>query len=211
MVILNGNSGSQDDETVTPDDVGDGENADEVTMDKESAYSDPTSDMDMDLDVNEDAYLMEDGEPDEQGDLAENGYEGKQDEETCLPDEVMEVVHTEVDVNSGKDVQGQDHQENVDMNFTEPKRDTSRHELASQSKVDWQTHICECPDCCGNVITVYFHGVACSICSWFQAFNSENIACWLACVASIIVGFGFLLHGQGIMVLSVFGVMGLTP
>ncbi|KAG4966225.1 hypothetical protein JHK82_040418 [Glycine max] len=143
---LQGNSGSQDDETVTPDDVGDGENADEVTMDKELAYSDPTSDMDMDLDVNEDAYLMEDGELDEQGDLAENGNEGKQDEETCLPDEVMEVVHTEVDVNSEKDVQGQDHQENVDMNFTEPKRDTSRHELASQSKVDWQTHICECPD-----------------------------------------------------------------
>ena len=33
---------AQDDETVTPDEIGDGENADEVTMDKDTAYSDPT-------------------------------------------------------------------------------------------------------------------------------------------------------------------------
>ncbi|TKY64312.1 Midasin protein [Spatholobus suberectus] len=150
---------AQDDETVTPDDLGDGENADEVTMDKEAAYSDPTglkpneldqtSDMDMDLDVNEDADLMEEGEPDEQGNSAENGNEGKQDEETCSPDEVMEEAHTEVDVNSEKDHLGQDHQENADMNFTEPKKGASNSselineqvspaELASQSKVDCQ-------------------------------------------------------------------------
>ncbi|KAG4379536.1 hypothetical protein GLYMA_16G004800v4 [Glycine max] len=146
---------AQDDETVTPDEIGDGENADEVTMDKDTAYSDPTglkpdvldqtSDTVMDLDVNEDADLMEDGEPDEQVDLAENRNEGNRDEETCSPDEVMEEANTEVDVNSGKD-----DQENADLNSTEPKKDVSRlselnneqvspAELASQSKVDWQT------------------------------------------------------------------------
>ncbi|RDX86825.1 Midasin, partial [Mucuna pruriens] len=148
---------AQDDETVTPDENDDEKNADEVTMDKEAAYSDSTglkpdeldqtSDMDMDSDVNEDADLMEEGEPNEQ---PENGNDGKQDEETCSPDEVMEEAHTEVDLNSEKDYLGQDHQENADMNFTEPKKDASKSseliseqvspaELASQAKVELQT------------------------------------------------------------------------
>ncbi|KAL3008468.1 hypothetical protein AAZX31_07G033800 [Glycine max] len=149
---------AREDDTVTPDDVEDGENADDMTMDKEAAHSDPTGlkpdeldqTLDMDLDINEDTDLMEDGELDEQGDLAENENEGNQVEETCSPDEVMEEAHTEVDVNSGKDDQGQEHQENANMNSTESKKDVSRPselineqvspaELASQSKVDWQT------------------------------------------------------------------------
>ncbi|KAK8465039.1 hypothetical protein PHAVU_010G134100 [Phaseolus vulgaris] len=147
--------GAQDDESVIPDDVGDGEKEDEVTMDKEAAYSDPTGlkpeeldqTSDMDLDLNEDADLMEDVEPDERDKIAENGKEEKQDEETCTPDEVMEEAHTEVDVNSEMDGQGQ---QNADMHLTEPKNDASKPsgsineqvspaELASQSKVDWQT------------------------------------------------------------------------
>ncbi|XP_052724837.1 midasin isoform X1 [Vigna angularis] len=146
---------TQDDETVIPDDVGDGEKEDELTMDKETAYSDPTGlkpdeldqTSDMDLDLNEDADLMEDAEPDEQDNIAENGKEEKQEEETCSPDEVMEEAHTEVDVNSEMDGEGQ---QNADMHFTEPKEDifkpselineeVSPAELASQSKFDWQT------------------------------------------------------------------------
>ncbi|WVZ15742.1 hypothetical protein V8G54_013308, partial [Vigna mungo] len=146
---------AQDDETVIPDDVGDGEKEDEVTMDKETAYSDPTGlkpdeldqTSDMDLDLNEDADLMEDAERDEQDNIAENGKEEKQEEETCSPDEVMEEAHTEVDVNSEMDGEGQ---QNADMNFTEPKEDIFKPselineevfpaELASQSKFDWQT------------------------------------------------------------------------
>ncbi|KAG4949868.1 hypothetical protein JHK84_043295 [Glycine max] len=56
---------AQDDETVTPDEIGDGENADELTLDKDAAYShriafkpdvlDQTSYTNMDLDVNKDA------------------------------------------------------------------------------------------------------------------------------------------------------------
>ncbi|KAL2338821.1 hypothetical protein Fmac_013267 [Flemingia macrophylla] len=150
---------AQDDEIVTQDNVGDGENADEVTMDKEAANADPTglnpdeldqtSDMDMDMDVKEDADLLEDGEPNEQGNSAENGNEEMQDEETCSPDEVMEEAHTEVDENSKKDDIGQDHEDSTDMDFTEPKKDDSKSselineqvcpaELASQSRVDWQ-------------------------------------------------------------------------
>jgi len=148
---------AQNDETAIPDDVGDVEK-DEVTMDKEAAYSDPTGlkpeelpeeldqTSDMDLDLNEDADLMEDEEPDEQDNIAENGKEEKQDEETCSPDEVMEEAHTEVDVNSEMDGQGQ---QNEDMHLTEPKKDASKPselineqvspaELASQSK-DSQT------------------------------------------------------------------------
>ncbi|XP_029127909.1 midasin [Cajanus cajan] len=149
---------AQDDETVAPDDVGDGEDADEVTMDKEMAYSDPTglkpdepdqtSDLDVDLDVKEDSDLLEDGEPDDQGNSAENANEGMQDEETCSPDEVMEEAHTEVDMNSKEDDIDQDHQDGANMDFTtEPKKDDSKSselineqvspaELASQSKVD---------------------------------------------------------------------------
>lgn len=146
---------AQDDETVIPDDVGDGEKEDEVTMDKEAAYSDPTGlkpdeldqTSDMDLDLNESADLMEDAEPDEQDNVAENGKEERQEEETCSPDEVMEEAHTEVDVNSEMDDQGQ---QNGDMQSTEPKEDISKPselineevsaaELALQSKFDWQT------------------------------------------------------------------------
>ncbi|CAJ1950871.1 unnamed protein product [Sphenostylis stenocarpa] len=151
---------AQDDETVLPDDIGDGEKGDEVTMDKEAAYSDPTglkpdeldqtSDVDMDLDLNEDADLMEDVEPDEQDNISENGNEGKQDEETCSPDEAMEEAHTEVDTNSEKDDQGLDHNQNADMHSTETNKDSSKSsvlineqvppaKLASQSNVDWQT------------------------------------------------------------------------
>lgn len=151
---------TQNDEAATQDDFDNGENADEVNMDKEAAYSDPTglqpdeldqtSDMDMDLNEKEDVDPMEEGDPDGQDDSAENGNQGNQNEETCLPDEIMEEAHTEVDANSKKDDLDQEHQENGDMNFTEPKKDTSEladlvndqvstAELGSQSKNDRQT------------------------------------------------------------------------
>ena len=85
---------AQDDETVTPDEIGDGENADELTLDKDAAYShriafkpdvlDQTSYTNMDLDVHKDATLMEDGELNEQVQLAQNRNEGNQHEETAL-------------------------------------------------------------------------------------------------------------------------------
>ncbi|KAG5127093.1 hypothetical protein JHK82_027928 [Glycine max] len=101
-------------------DEGDGGNANKVNMDKEAAYSkttrlkpdvlDQASNMNMNLDIKEDVDLME-GEP---------------------------------------DVQGHDQQEDTNMNFTQPKKYASKSsklidkqvsptELASQSKVDWQT------------------------------------------------------------------------
>ncbi|KAG5043106.1 hypothetical protein JHK87_007021 [Glycine soja] len=85
---------AQDDETVTPDEIGDGENADELTLDKDATYShcigfkpdvlDQTSYTNMDLDVHKDATLMEDGELNEQVQLAQNRNEGNQHEETAL-------------------------------------------------------------------------------------------------------------------------------
>ncbi|KAK7311671.1 hypothetical protein RJT34_09956 [Clitoria ternatea] len=148
---------AQDDQTASHDDIGDEENADEVNMDKEAAYSDPTGlkpdeldqTSDMDVDVKEDADLMDEGDLDKQSNSAENEDEGNQDEETCSPDEVMEEAHTEVDVSSEKDDLDQDHQENADMNSTQPKKDAcefsdlineqvSTVDLASQSKVDTQ-------------------------------------------------------------------------
>ncbi|RZB86940.1 Midasin [Glycine soja] len=108
------------DETASLGDEGDGGNANKVNMDKEAAYSkttrlkpdvlDQASNMNMNLDIKEDVDLME-GEP---------------------------------------DVQGHDQQEDTNMNFTQPKKYASKSsklidkqvsptELASQSKVDWQT------------------------------------------------------------------------
>ena len=149
---------AQNDETATQDDTGDG---DELNMDKEAAYSEPTglmpdeldqtSDMDVDLEVKEDADLMEEGDPEGQSDSAENKMqEGNPGEETCPPDEIMEEAHTEVDITSEKDDLGQGHQENAEMDLMEPKKDISESsgvvneqvstaKSASHSKVDWQT------------------------------------------------------------------------
>jgi midasin len=118
-------------------------------MDKEQAYSDATglkpdepdhsSDLEIDLNANEDVDPVEEGDPEGgHNDATENE---NQDNETCPPDEIMEEVCTEVDVSSGR---------MVDMNSTEPKKDTSEShdvvnaqvspvDLASQSKSDLQT------------------------------------------------------------------------
>jgi midasin len=127
-------------------------------MDKEEAYSDATglkpdepdqsSDLEMDLNANEDVDPVEEGDPEGgHNDSAENE---NQDDETCPPDEIMEEACTEVDVSSEKDHLGQENQENGDMNSKEPKKDTSEssdvvnaqvspNDLESQSKSDLQT------------------------------------------------------------------------
>jgi midasin len=127
-------------------------------MDKEEAYSDATglkpdepdhsSDLEMDLNANEDVDPVEEGDPEGgHNDSAENE---NQDDETCPPDEIMEEACTEVDFSSEKDDLGQENQENGDINSTEPKKDTSEssdvvnaqvspNDLASQSKSDLQT------------------------------------------------------------------------
>ncbi|XP_058750373.1 midasin-like isoform X2 [Vicia villosa] len=147
---------AQNDEAATQDEFENEENADEVNMDKEEAYSDATglkpdepdhpSDLDMDLDANEDLDPVEEGDPEGHDDSAENE---NQDGEKCSPDEVMEEACTEVDASSEKDDPGPEHQENGDMNSMEPEKDTSESSdvanaqvttvgLASQSKGDLQ-------------------------------------------------------------------------
>ncbi|XP_045787692.1 midasin-like [Trifolium pratense] len=149
---------AQNDEAVNQNDFDDEENAEEVNMDKEEAYSDATglkpdepdhsSDLEMDLNANEDVDPVEEG--DLEGGQNEPAENENQDDETCPPDEIMEEACTEVDVSSEKDDLGQENQENGDMNSAEPKKDTSESsdvvnaqvspvDLASQSKTDLQT------------------------------------------------------------------------
>ncbi|KAI5422495.1 hypothetical protein KIW84_045799 [Lathyrus oleraceus] len=146
---------AQNDEAATQDEFEDEENADEVNMDKDEAYSDATglkpdepdhsSDMEMDFDANEDLDPVE-GDPEGHDDSADNE---NQDGENCSPDEIMEEACTEFDVSSEKDDQGQEHQENGDMDSMEPEKDTSESSdvvnaqvstvgLESQSKGDLQ-------------------------------------------------------------------------
>ncbi|AET01690.2 midasin [Medicago truncatula] len=148
---------AQNDEAAAQNEFDDEENGDDVNMDKEAAHSDATglkpdepdhsSDMEIDLNANEDVDPIEEGDQEGHDDSAENG---NQEDETCPPDEIMEEAHTEVDVSSEKDDLGQEHQENDDMNSMDPKNDTSESsdvvnpqvsnvDLASQSKSDLQT------------------------------------------------------------------------
>ncbi|KAI4355485.1 hypothetical protein L6164_004254 [Bauhinia variegata] len=149
----------QNDETGSQDDISDGVETDEVNLEKEEAFTDPTgitpeqleqtSDKDMDMDEKEDMDLMEVEDPEEQGESGEN-----EKEETCPADENMKDadVHTDVDVTPEKDDFGEDHQEKAEMNFMDPKNNISEPgssdlaseqvattELASQSTVNRQT------------------------------------------------------------------------
>lgn len=132
-----GEPDKQNNEIGNQDDLDDGEeNTDDMNMDKEAAFTDPTGlkldesnqgaeeDMEMDEDMNEEGDLdsKEEISPEEGDESAEHGnYE---EDNTISADETMEEPDSEpVDGTSVKDEPGRDREERSETNAMEPRKD----------------------------------------------------------------------------------------
>jgi midasin len=118
----------QDDEIGSEDNLGDRDNTEDMKLEKDEAFADPTGlkldelnqspDEDMEMDEPKGADSVEEADPSEN---KESDEKGKQEEESTYPtDETIGEAETEqMDGDPEKDPGG-DHEENVEMSLTEP-------------------------------------------------------------------------------------------
>ena len=122
----------QDDEIGSEDNLADRENIEDMKLDKEEAFADPTglnpdesnqcSDEDMDTDEKEVADSVEGADPVENEESDEKG--NHEEENTNATDETMgEAEAEQVGGSPERDDPGRDHEENVEKNLTKPSND----------------------------------------------------------------------------------------
>ncbi|KAL4625562.1 hypothetical protein ACB092_05G035400 [Castanea dentata] len=122
----------QDDEIGSEDNLADRENIEDMKLDKEEAFADPTglnpeesnqcSDEDMDTDEKEVADSVEGADPVENEESDEKG--NHEEENTNATDETMgEAEAEQVGGSPEGDDPGRDHEENVEKNLTKPSND----------------------------------------------------------------------------------------
>ncbi|CBI35900.3 unnamed protein product, partial [Vitis vinifera] len=130
-------SNEQNDEIGSQDDLGNTENMDDMNMDKEDAFADPsglkldeTNPMkeDLDMDEQEGADPMEEAHPEEHDEFTENG-DGKEEDSNPADENLEEAESGQVDGNSERDDLGKgnsdfisDHVPNAES-ATQPKDD----------------------------------------------------------------------------------------
>jgi len=117
----------QDDEIGSEDNLGDRDDTEDMKLEKEEAFADPTGlkldelnqspDEDMEMDEQKGADSVEEADPSEN---KESDEKGKHEEENTYPmDETIGEAETEqMDGDPEKDL-GRDHEENVEMSLTE--------------------------------------------------------------------------------------------
>uniref|UniRef100_F6HXY6 Midasin n=2 Tax=Vitis vinifera TaxID=29760 RepID=F6HXY6_VITVI len=124
-------SNEQNDEIGSQDDLGNTENMDDMNMDKEDAFADPsglkldeTNPMkeDLDMDEQEGADPMEEAHPEEHDEFTENG-DGKEEDSNPADENLEEAESGQVDGNSERDDLGKGNEEKADMDLEAPRKD----------------------------------------------------------------------------------------
>ena len=124
-------SNEQNDEIGSQDDLGNTENMDDMNMDKEDAFADPsglkldeTNPMkeDLDMDEQEGADPMEEAHPEEHDEFTENG-DGKEEDSNPADENLEEAESGQVDGNSERDELGKGNEEKADMDLEAPRKD----------------------------------------------------------------------------------------
>ena len=122
----------QDDDIGSEDNLADRDNIEDMKLDKEEAFADPTglnpdesnqrSNEDMDTDEKEVADSLEGADPVENEESDEKG--NHEEENTNATDETMgEAEAKQVGGSPERDDPGRDHEENVEENLTKPSND----------------------------------------------------------------------------------------
>ena len=124
-------SNEQNDEIGSQDDLGNTENMDDMNMDKEEAFADPsglkldeTNPMkeDLDMDEQEGADPMEEAHSEEHDEFTENG-DGKEEDSNPADENLEEAESGQVDGNSERDELGKGNEEKADMDLEAPRKD----------------------------------------------------------------------------------------
>lgn len=127
-----GATDGQKDETRDQEDLGDAENTEDLSMDKEEAFADPTGlkldelrqnlEEDTNMDEIDSTDTKEEVGPEEPGESAENGNHEEMNKNSV--DEIMEEVDSEqAGGTSEKDDANGDAEENTEMNLMAPRKD----------------------------------------------------------------------------------------
>ena len=124
-------SNEQNDEIGSQDDLGNTENMDDMNMDKEEAFADPSGlkldetnpmEEDLDMDEQEGADPMEEAHPEEHDEFTENG-DGKEEDSNPADENLEEAESGQVDGNSERDDLGKGNEEKADMDLEAPRKD----------------------------------------------------------------------------------------
>ena len=124
-------SNEQNDEIGSQDDLGNTENMDDMNMDKEEAFADPSGlkldetnpmEEDLDMDEQEGADPMEEAHPEEHDEFTENG-DGKEEDSNPADENLEEAESGQVDGNSERDELGKGNEEKADMDLEAPRKD----------------------------------------------------------------------------------------
>ena len=124
-------SNEQNDEIGSQDDLGNTENMDDMNMDKEDAFADPSGlkldetnpmEEDLDMDEQEGADPMEEAHPEEHDEFTENG-DGKEEDSNPADENLEEAESGQVDGNSERDDLGKGNEEKADMDLEAPRKD----------------------------------------------------------------------------------------
>ena len=124
-------SNEQNDEIGSQDDLGNTENMDDMNMDKEDAFADPSGlkldetnpmEEDLDMDEQEGADPMEEAHPEEHDEFTENG-DGKEEDSNPADENLEEAESGQVDGNSERDELGKGNEEKADMDLEAPRKD----------------------------------------------------------------------------------------
>ena len=124
-------SNEQNDETGSQDDLGNTGNMEDMNMDKDEAFADPSGlkldetnpmEEDMDMDEQEGADPMEEEHPEEHDEFTENG-DGKDEDSNPADENLEEAGSGQVDGNSERDDAGKGNEENPDMDLEAPSKD----------------------------------------------------------------------------------------
>ncbi|KAK9282811.1 hypothetical protein L1049_011033 [Liquidambar formosana] len=124
--------GDQNDENASQDGLGDTENMEDMNMDKDDAFTDPSGlkfdetkqdfEEDMDMDEQESAGPMEEAYPEDNDASAENG--NGEEEKTNPTDETLDDAESEqVGGTSERDNSATEHEENAKMDLVAPRKD----------------------------------------------------------------------------------------
>ncbi|XP_052182550.1 midasin isoform X2 [Diospyros lotus] len=152
-------SDKQDNRDENQDGLDSLENMENVNMDREEAFAEPTgldvdepneeSVEDINVDGQEGADTMEDADPEELDESAEN-KNGEEDKTNSVDESMEEAEAEQVDGNPGRDDAGNTHKEEPEMDLSVPKKDLFEHstsditigqgpnaESAMQPKGEW--------------------------------------------------------------------------